>query len=216
MIPGFPLDGGRVLRSIIWWRTGDEERSTRIAARIGQGVGVLFAFYGLFRFFFGGAIGGLWMVLIGWFLVQVAGESYRDIRFRRTLEGVRVRDIMSRDCVAVDGHSDVQTFVDEMLLRTGRRCFVVEEDGHVAGLVTPNEVRTVDRARWPFTLLEDIMRPLSHMRTVAPDTPVVEALEAMARTKVNQLPVVSEGHLDGIISQAQVQQFFQTHTELRN
>lgn len=215
MIPGFPLDGGRVLRSIIWWRTGDEERSTRVAARIGQGVGILFAFYGLFLFFFGGVIGGLWMVFIGWFLVQVAGESYRDIRFRHSLIGVRVRDIMNRDCVTVDGRSDLQSFVEQLLLRTGRRCFVVEENGKVAGLVTPNEVRTVDRAKWPFTLLEDVMRPISQMRTVAPDTPVTDALEVMTGANASQLPVVSEGHLDGIISRAEVAQYFQTHSEMR-
>ena len=110
---------------------------------------------------------------------------------------------------------DLQHFVEEELLRTGRRCFVVLENGAVAGLVTPHEVKQVERARWPFTVLHDIMRPLDQVRTVTPETPLTSALEMMSRHDVNQLPVVSNGHLAGVLSRAHLLSFLQTRAELQ-
>lgn len=214
MVPGYPLDGGRVLRALIWWKTGDADKSTRIAARAGQGVGFLLIGFGLLRFFSGAGFGGLWMAFIGWFLVQVAGESYNEVGVRNILRDVRVADIMTRDCVTVEPGMDLRTFVDETLLRTGRRCFLVQKNGHVEGLLTPHDVKQVDREAWPSTLVAEVMRPLGEVRAVSPETPVTEALEMMARNDVNQLPVVSEGHVDGMVSRGQVLRMVQTRSEL--
>ena len=121
---------------------------------------------------------------------------------------------MSRDNVIVDGRSNIQTFADEHLLRSGRRCFVVTENGSVAGLITPNEVRPIPHTRWPYTTVDEVMRPLDQLRTVTRDTPVITALEIMGREDVNQLPVIQHGALEGIISRSHIVQLLQTRTEL--
>jgi Zn-dependent protease/predicted transcriptional regulator len=216
MIPGFPLDGGRILRAIIWWSTKDATRATQLAARGGQLVALGFIALGIFRFFAGAGFGGLWIAFIGWFLMQAAGSSYSSVTLTSSLKDIRVSDVMTHDCVAVDGNLNVQNFVEEYLLRSGRRCFVVEQNGEMIGLVTPHEVKDLERQRWPFTTLYDIMRPLNQVHTVTPTTPVMEALETMGRDDVNQLPVVTGNHLDGIVTRANVIQFLQTRAELQN
>lgn len=215
MIPGYPLDGGRILRALVWWNTGDMARATRVATRAGQVVALIFIGFGILQFFGGAGIGGLWIAFIGWFLLQAAGASYLQVNFKRAIEGVTVGDVMSSDCPTISGTLDLQHFVEEELLQTGRRCFVVLENGEVAGLVTPQEVKEVGRARWPFTTVRDVMRPLDQMRTVTPETPLTSALEMMGRRDFNQLPVVSDGHLAGVLSRAHLLSFLQTRTELQ-
>lgn len=215
LLPGYPLDGGRVLRAIIWWKTGNADRSTRLAARTGQAVAFGFIALGIFEFFSGAGFGGLWIAFIGWFLLQAARESDMQISLSEAFEGVRVADLMTRDCPTVEGWLNVQNFVDDKLLRTGERCFVVTEKGEVAGLVTPHEVKEVDRAKWPYTTLHDIMRPLADLHALQPDAPLMSALETMGRYNLNQVPVVSGHHLDGVLSRAHVLGYLQTHVELR-
>lgn len=214
MIPGFPLDGGRVLRAIVWWKTGDAARSTRIAARVGQFVAILFIVWGIFNFFGGAGFGGLWIAFIGWFLLNAAQASYAQVEITQSLKGKSVGDVMTRDCPTIDGNTNLQTFADEYLLKTGRRCFVVAEQGRLAGLVTPHEVKEIERSKWAFTILDDVMLPLDRLRTVTPDTPVAEALELMGRKDVNQLPVVRDGRLEGIISRGNILQLLHTRAEL--
>jgi Zn-dependent protease len=214
MIPGFPLDGGRILRAILWWSTGSGERATQLAARTGQAVALLFIALGIFRFFGGAGFGGLWIAFIGWFLLQAATASYTTVALASGLRNVRVSDVMTKECVAVDGNTNVQQFVEEYLLRSGRRCFVVEQNGQILGLVTPHEIKELDRQRWPYTTLYDVMRPLDRLHTVSPATPIMEALETMGRDDVNQLPVVTNNHLEGVITRANVLQFLQTRAEL--
>jgi Zn-dependent protease/predicted transcriptional regulator len=214
LIPGYPLDGGRVLRAIIWWKTGQADRSTRLAAQVGQAVAFAFIAFGILQYFGGAGFGGLWIAFIGWFLLQAARESGLQVSLAHALQGVRAGDIMTRDCPTVDGTLSVQNFVEEKLLRTGQRCFIVVERDKVTGLVTPHEVKEVDRAQWPNTSLEQIMRPLKDLRSVTPDTPLQSALEVMSRYDLNQLPVVSDHHLEGILSRADVLGYLQTHAEL--
>jgi CBS domain-containing protein len=214
MIPGFPLDGGRVLRAVIWWITGDGARATRIAALIGQVIAFSFIILGLISFFRGTGFNGLWITFIGWFLLLAARSSSAQLEMSERLRGVRVSDVMTRDCQLVDGRSNLQTFVDEYLLRTGRRCFLIVENGRVVGLVTPHEVKAVERDRWPDKTVADVMIPIDRLRTVRPDTPVTEALEIIGRADVNQLPVMSNGRLEGVISRDQVLQYLVTRAEL--
>ena len=171
LVPGYPLDGGRVLRAILWWKSGDADRATRTAAATGQAVGGLFVALGIVQFFVGANVGGLWIAFIGWFLIQAAGETRRQAGFKHALQDVNVADIMSHDCATVDGRQSVQELV-ERLLHTGRRCFVVLDDGLVAGLVTPHEIRQVNRSEWPVTLVDTVMRPLKGMHSVPPETPL--------------------------------------------
>ena len=215
LLPGYPLDGGRVLRALIWWKTGNADRSTQTAARVGQVVAFLFIMYGILQFFGGAGIGGLWTAFIGWFLLQAARESYVQVGLAHALQGVRVADVMTRDCPTVDGWLNIQNFVDQELLRTGQRCYMVVDKGEIAGLVTPHEVKEIDRKKWPFTTLHGIMRPLEDLHAVTPDAPLTSALESMSRYDLNQLPVISNNHLEGVLSRAQVLSYLQTHAELR-
>jgi Zn-dependent protease/predicted transcriptional regulator len=214
MIPGYPLDGGRVLRSIVWWITGDADRATRIASLSGQLVAFVFIVWGILRFFNGAGFGGLWMAFIGWFLLGAARSSYEHLKITETLRGIRVGDVMSPNWPRVDGLDNLQTLVDEHLLRTGHRCFVVEEKGSIAGIITPHEVKAVPRARWPYTTVDEVMQPLDRLHTVKPETSVTEALETMGREDVNQLPVVKDGRIAGIISRAHILRTLQTRAEM--
>jgi CBS domain-containing protein len=213
LVPGYPLDGGRILRALLWWKTEDEVKATRMAAATGQVVGGTFVALGIVQFFAGASFGGLWISFIGWFLLQAAGESKRQAGLARAIQDVRVSDIMSHDCATVDGHQSVQDLV-ERLFRTGRRCFLVMEDGHVAGLVTPHEIRQVDRTRWPVTLVDSVMKPLEGMQAVSPDAPLASALQVMTKENVNQLPVMENSHLEGVLSRAEVLNYLQTRAEL--
>src|SRR5215831_2331511 len=214
MIPGYPLDGGRVLRAIAWRLTGNMVRATRIAAGVGQFIAVVFIVFGVLRFFAGG-FGGLWLALIGWFLSQAAAARYAQVEASTVLSGVRVRDVMSADCPTIEGTTNLSAFAEEYLLRTGQRCFVVLENGHQAGLVTVHELKRIELERWPFTSVAQVSIPIDRIRTVAPDTNVTQALEMMVRDDVNQLPVISNGKLAGVISRGNVLQFLQTRAELK-
>lgn len=214
MIPGFPMDGGRVLRAIIWWATGNAGRATRIATLAGQGIAFVFIVWGLLRFFGGAGFGGLWMAFIGWFLLSAARSSYAETALRENLRGVRVGDVMARDCALVDRQSTLQTFVEDELLRTGRRCFLVAENGSVAGLITPHEVKAVGRDRWASTSVAEAMRPIDQLRTVTPDTSMGEALEMIGSDDVNQLPVLANGQVVGMISRDQILRYLLIRHEL--
>lgn len=215
MLPGFPMDGGRVLRAIVWWRTGSAGRATRAASLTGQVVAFGFIAFGIYRFIGGAGFGGLWMAFIGWFLFNAAKSSYAQQELTERLRGVTVGDLMTLDCAMVDGNDNLQTFVNELLLHTGRRCFLVAEQGVVKGLITPNEVKEVPKARWPFTLVYDVMRPLEELRTVSPETPVSEALEIIGREGINQLPALANGRLAGVISRDQILRYLTTREELK-
>jgi Zn-dependent protease/predicted transcriptional regulator len=215
MVPGYPLDGGRVLRAVIWWATHNQERSTRRASQVGQVVAFIFILIGLLGVFRGQGINGLWLAFIGWFLLDASRASYAQAVIAVGLRDRRVGDLMDRDCPTVEAHLNVQDFVDEYLLRSARRCYVVVRDKQVAGLITPNEVRGVPRDQWAQTSLQSVMRAVGQLQTVAPDTPALQALEVMSRNDINQLPVVSNGHLEGVFSRGHVLRVLQTHAELQ-
>lgn len=130
------------------------------------------------------------------------------------MRGARAIDAMTRDCPTVDGHTDVQTFANEFLLRTAQRCFVVVDGGAIVGLITPHEVKRVEHARRPFTLVREVMRPLDELQTVTRDTPMSEVLATMTRQDLNQLLVVEPGRLEGIVSRSNLLQYLQTRIEL--
>jgi Zn-dependent protease/predicted transcriptional regulator len=214
MIPGFPLDGGRVLRSIVWKATGNADRSTRIAARIGQAVAVIFIVWGLFRFVASANFGGLWIAFIGWFLLDAAMASYAQAEIIENLRDLHVGDFMTRDCTVVPVQASVQDVIQQ-LLRSSQRCFVVEREGHVAGLVALKELRTVPRQQWAATSVATVMQPLEHLPALSPETPAVEGLELMMRERASQLPVVSEGRLEGVISRHQILELLQSRHSLK-
>jgi Zn-dependent protease/predicted transcriptional regulator len=214
LLPGYPLDGGRVLRAVLWWHWGDAGRATRGAARTGQVVAGLFIAVGLLQVFLGFGIGGLWLAFIGWFLLSAAQASYAQVAITDTLRGVRVADIMLRECATIDPHTSVQALVDDVLLRSGHRCVMVASNGHVVGLITPRDVRDLDRGRWAEAPVTEVMRPIDRVQSVTPETPAVEALERMAREDLNQLPVLRHGRLEGLVSRGQILRLVQARLEL--
>jgi Zn-dependent protease/CBS domain-containing protein len=214
MIPGFPLDGGRVLHAILWWFMDDAERSTRAAAVVGQVIAVLFIAFGILRFFQGAGLGGLWIAFIGWFLLQAAGATYLQVRAGKLLRGLLVSDVMSTECPKVDRGMSVQEFVHDQLLRTGRRCFLVMENDRLVGLITGNEVRAVPAERWPYTTVRELMRPIDKIHVVARDMPAMEALQIMGREDVNQLPVISNGRVEGIVTRANLLEVLRSRASL--
>jgi Zn-dependent protease/predicted transcriptional regulator len=214
MIPGFPLDGGRVLRAILWWIMGSVERSTRAAARVGQVIAALFIAYGVFRFFEGAGLGGLWLAFIGWFLLQASSATYLQVKTGSLLRDLRIKDLMSTNFEVVSPNMSLQEFVHERLMTSGKRCFLVMENGQMLGMVTPNEIRKVNPSLWQFKQVGDIMRPVSEIHFVAPDLPAMEALEIMSREDVHQLPVLSNGHVEGVVTRAHVLEILKSRAEL--
>jgi Zn-dependent protease len=214
MIPGYPLDGGRVLRAIIWWWTRSADRATKLAAQVGQLVAFIFILSGLFRFFVGANFGGLWLAFIGWFLLDASRSSYAQTELIAALRDRRVADMMDRDYATVEGHLSLQDFVDDYVLRTGRRCFVVTENDRVSGLITTHELKQIDRGDWSQRSVQSAMRPLGQMRAVTPDMPAIKALELITREDLNQLPVISNGRLQGLFSRGRVLSFLRTQAEL--
>ena len=215
MIPGYPMDGGRVLRAILWWKSGSLDRATRYAAITGQAVAGAFIALGIIEFFRGTGLSGLWIAFIGWFLLHAARESYVETTLKSSLDGVKVGDLTAQDFPFADQDLTIQEFVDEMLLRTGRRCFLVVRNGQVIGLVTPHEIKHVDRTQWPVVRLSAVMRPLEKARTVTSETSLLRALEIMGQDDLNQLPVFSGGQVKGVLSREKILDYLRTRMELQ-
>ena len=214
LIPGFPMDGGRVLRALLWWITKSEDRSTAIAARVGQIVGVLFIVWGVFRMLNGGGLGELWIAFIGWFLIQAAGSTLAHARMLGALRGLTVRDVMSRDCITVDANVNLQS-VAETAARGGPQCFLVENQGKLDGIVDFRALRRIAREQWPVTPLRAIMRPLSRIRSLQPDMPATEALDVLGREDLIEAPVVEGGFLQGVVSRGKLVEIIRNRAALR-
>ena len=200
LVPGFPLDGGRVLRSIIWAITGSADRATRIAARVGQVVASLLIAAGLFSLLLRSDFSGLWIMLVGWFLLESAQMSRVHGELQSSLRGLSVADVMVQDCEAVDGSLTVRAFVHDHLLRHPGRCHAVTEQSRVVGLITPEDVKHLSRDRWDGTTVLQAMRPLGAVQSLKPEATAGEALGLMARENMAQLPVISNGRFEGVVT----------------
>lgn len=214
LIPGFPLDGGRVLRAIVWGVTHSFRRATRIAAGLGKAIAYLFIFGGLYLAFSGSFLSGIWLAFIGWFLSEAADASYRQMTMQELLRGVHVADLMSPPPVAVDARATLREAVDEYILQRSMRAVPVVQDGQLIGLLTLGEVRDVPIERWPEVTVGEVMTPIERLHTVRPRDEVEQALRAMSEEDVNQLPVLEGGHLVGVLSRGSLIRFLQVREEL--
>lgn len=214
LIPGFPLDGGRVLRSILWWRSKDLRRATRIAALIGRGVGYFFIFGGIALIFLGYWSNGIWLALIGWILENAAVGSYRQMALQDILQGHKVSEVMTRDCQAVPSNIAVETLVNDYILASGRRCFPVVDGGQAMGLVSVHDVRAVERRQWPFKTVREIMTPLAKVKQVRPDDDLSSVMQLLTEQNVNQVPVVAENSVIGMVSRDSLLYFIHLRGEL--
>ena len=217
LLPGFPLDGGRVLRSIAWARTGSLLKATRIAAIAGSGIGYALIVLGIVSMFATGLFGGLWYVLIGLFLKSAAEGSYQAMRAERTAERalhrIAARDVMRPPSEPVDGDSTLQQLVDTRVLGHGDRAFLVAEDGTVTGLITTTDISRVPRERWAQTRVGDSMVPAERVITVPAGEPLIEALKLMQQHDIHQLPVLDDGTLVGLVTRADVLQHVEVHSQ---
>ncbi|HEU4406393.1 MAG TPA: site-2 protease family protein [Polyangiaceae bacterium] len=217
LVPAFPLDGGRVLRALLWARSGDFYGATRRASALGRGFGWLFVLFGLamtfgFRVpFFGTGLGnGLWLALIGWFLLGAASRSEQSALVREALEGVPVHRL-TRPAPAVEAASTLSSLVDDRLMPTGERSFLVLDRGGLAGLVCLEDVRKVPRAAWDRTSVRDVMTPASSLVTAAPRDDAADALAKMAAVGVSQLPVLENGQPLGLLRLRDVSRWIELH-----
>ena len=215
MIPGYPLDGGRVLRAIIWRVTGNMNRSTRIAARVGEFVAIFFIVWGVFQFFFGLGFGGLWLALIGWFLLNAAKASYAKIPFTKILSPLCVGEVMRRDCDTVPGDIDLQAFVNRHLLKTRNRYYFVTENNRPAGMISTEQVKKIPCEEWSTKTVGQVMSTLDDFEIVAPQMPVAKAYETMMNAEVNQLPVGCNDQLAGIITRDDILEDLYTHVTVQ-
>ncbi len=211
LVPGFPLDGGRVLRAIVWSATGSLKRATRIVSYVGSVVAYGLIFWGILQVFNGNLFGGLWMAFIGWFLKDAAAGSYQQVALQEVLAGHKVTEIMMTDCPKLPPHLTLDTVVEHAILPSGRRCFPVQDNGRIYGLLTLHNIKDVPRDRWTTTRVEEVMIPAERLKTLGPDDELNTAMERMAAEDVNQLPVVADGQLLGIVARENVLWFLQLH-----
>ncbi len=214
MIPGFPLDGGRVLRSVLWQITGNLQRSTRWASRVGQVVAYLFILLGIWRIFTGDWVGGLWIAFIGWFLDNAASSSYQQMTVRNLLAGHKVKEVMSRECLEIGPDTTLDRLVNEHMLPRGARCFPVVEGGRVRGLLTLHNIKGVSQDRWSHTTVHEVMTPLDGLKRVGPDEELWTAMRDMTEEGVNQLPVMDDGQLLGMLGRDNIVSFLRIKGEL--
>ena len=223
LIPGFPLDGGRVFRSILWRTTGNYMRSTRIAAMIGRVVGYVFIAGGvaiiilhLFDLSPFGLVwfSGLWLAFIGWFLENAASAGYRQARWRVALQGVTAAQVMTSDTPQVSSDITVNRLVQEHVLPSGRHYFMVVGDGRLVGIITLRNIRAVPRQHWGVTPLRDIMTPVDKIRVAHLEQDALSVLEHMDENRINQIPVVNEGRVIGMIFRDNLIRFLRTRFEL--
>jgi Zn-dependent protease/predicted transcriptional regulator len=207
LVPGFPLDGGRVLRSIIWWRTGSLLRATRLASGAGRVIGFLLIFAGVWLVFTGDWQSGIWLGLIGWFLANAASSSYRQMAMQQALEGHAVSEVISTDCISVAPDLSIERLVNDYIVPTGRRCFVVVREGITLGLVTLQEVKGVLRDMRARIVVAQIMKPLGVLKHVAPDEALTSVLDILTQENVNQVPVLVDGRMVGVVTRENLLSF---------
>jgi len=200
MLPAFPLDGGRVLRAAMWKLTGNYQRATVFAARMGRGIARAVMILGLVAILAGNPFGGLWFLFIGWFLDSAARSSLADVQVRTVLQGLPIRRFMTTNVTSVPPELNVDQLVQDYLYRQHHRMYPVRTNGRLLGYVTPREISNLPRDEWSRHRVDEIMTSDLDAVQVSPDTDAVDALARMQRTGQSRLLVVDDGTLVGILS----------------
>lgn len=217
MIPGFPLDGGRILRSAIWKFSGDVYRATRISAGIGQGVAVIFILFGLWQSYSGTLFDGIWIASIGWFLYSAARNSVQQISIQTMLQGHTAKEIMMTDCLRISPDMRLDQLVEEIVIpsvRNERQCFPVMVGEQILGLLNLNQIRNMNRDRWVNTTAREVMIPMNQLLTAKPDEDIYQMMELMSAEEADQMLIVENERLLGVVAHNRITNYAQTLSEL--
>jgi len=220
LIPGFPLDGGRVLRSILWALSRNLRLATRWATWVGQAIAWVFILAGIamvfgysIPFLGGGLIGGIWIAFIGWFMLNAASQSYRQVVVEDMLQGVPVARLMRANTPSVSPNMPLTQLVDDYLMKSEERAFAVVDGDRLLGLVSLDDVQKVPRQAWDTTLVSQIMTPASELDLASPREDMAEAMTKLAEHSAGQLPVIEGGHLVGMLRQRDVLRWLQLQSQ---
>jgi Zn-dependent protease/CBS domain-containing protein len=215
LIPGFPLDGGRIFRALVWQRTHDYHRATRIATKVGQGiayalmaVGIASIFAPLLSWF-----NSLLLIFIGWFLRDAARASYQQVLLRDALIGITARQVTDYDCPLIPPHLNLMELVQQHILPTGRSCFLISWGAELEGMVTMQQIKKVPRTRWAITPVQDIMTPASKLKVAYADQDILSVLQEMNGESTNHIPVMEGGKVIGIINREDIARFLRTRAD---
>lgn len=214
MIPGFPLDGGRVLRAILWKLGRSFYNATRWSSYVGQGVAMLFIVYGVFSMFRGGILNGLWIAFIGFFLNNAAETSFRQVTVRESLIGVTAEQMMSDRFMTVPVHMPLVDLVNAHVLGRGDRSFYVVDQGHLQGLLTLHNIKAISRSSWGTVTTGEVMTPSDQLLSVDPEEDAWTILRKMDEADINQVPVMEAGYLLGVITRERLLHYLRTRSEL--
>ncbi|MDP2726990.1 MAG: site-2 protease family protein [Dehalococcoidia bacterium] len=214
LIPGFPLDGGRVLRSIIWGAKGQFVSATRVASMVGQGVAYAIMLGGLFFVFTGDLFGGVWFIIIGWFLSNAAESSYRQVMLQDTLQGVLVTIVMSKDFDAVAPSMRLDELVTEHVLRHPLHAFPVVEDSALQGIVTLYDIKKAPQEKWPMTRVADGMTKAENLKKLSPRDNLAQAFQLLNENRIGQVPVVEWDQIVGLVTRADLMHYIHLRSQL--
>ncbi|MFA5015817.1 MAG: CBS domain-containing protein, partial [Actinomycetota bacterium] len=217
MLPGYPLDGGRVLRSIVWKTTGSLERATFAASTMGRIIGFLIITAGIFFIFTGNFFNGIWFVFIGWFLQSSAQMGYRQLIFESSIKGIRVKDVMNENIVDVTKDTTLHDLVYEyfMKYRFGRFPVIEnEKTKKLIGVISLHEVKGIPKEEWADVKVGDIVKRISENSKVDAAMEISEAIKKMGKNDLGHLVVMSGSKLKGIITKSDVMRFIKIRSEL--
>jgi Zn-dependent protease/CBS domain-containing protein len=200
LIPGFPLDGGRVFRAIIWGISGNFRRATSVATFTGRFFGFSLIFLGVWLVLAGDLLNGLWTAFIGWFLESAAASQLQQEVMKDLLSGHKVSEMMSRDCTRVPGGLSIQALVETYILGNGHRCFVVSQGDQTIGLITLSEISKVPRSSWALTRIADVMIPSEKLISTPANAEAWTTVERMGRDGISQTPIVDGKKIIGVLS----------------
>lgn len=220
LIPGFPLDGGRIVRSLLWAITKDLRQATRWASALGStiawlmiGAGIAMVLGVRIPFLGTGPISGLWLAFIGWFLNTASRQSYQQVVIRDLLEDIPVERIMRKNPPHVSPELNLDSLVYDYMMGSDEQAFPVIKDSELIGIITLDDVRSVDRSRWSETLVKDSMRAIENVEVIRPDEDAADALTRLNRREIRQLPVVEGGQLLGVLRRRDVLRWLQLHAQ---
>lgn len=214
MLPGFPLDGGRVLRAGLWATSRDMLKATRWAANAGSFISFALIAIGVLSILAGAFVGGVWFIVIGWFLRNASESSYQQLLFRRTLEGTKVRDVINRSFVAAPPDLTLSQLVTEYMFGYSQRCTPIVVADDLLGLMTMGDLKRVPPEEWPTTSAFRAMTPKEKLLTVSPEDDVARALDIMAAHDVHQVPVLEGRTFLGFVTRSDILRLIQIRAEL--